>query len=141
MTCNTGTWSSNAFFVRDEGCLEGLCYHYNLEDVSDDERCEIAPTDDTGLFPGQEADEDGVVGDGGYAFFEELAGHLEPDPHNICVLMQVTRRGAGGIVGRAIAIRSPELGEPWMVEIDLDDIYDQAMAVFGLTEEPERVDE
>jgi hypothetical protein len=141
MTRNTGTWSSNAFFVRDEGRLEGLCCHHNLEHIPDDERFEIAPTDDTGLLPGQEADEDGIAGDGGYAFLEELAGYLTPAPNNICVLMQVTRRGAGGIVGRAIAIRSPEVGEPWMVEVDLNDIYDQAMTVFGLPIEPERIDE
>jgi hypothetical protein len=69
-----------------------------------------------------------------------LAAHLVPDPTNVAIVMEAGHEGLRYLTGRAVALRSPELGEPWSATVNLDDIYVKAQSTWALPDEPNRAE-
>jgi hypothetical protein len=142
MARHTGFWRSNRFAVRDLSRFHNWCSGLDvIYDIEDDERVVLYHDGRTGLFPDDvyfdENDKLRITDPCPTGFMDELSEHLAPEPDNVCVLVQATARGVRWVRGEAWAIRSPELGDPYMVQVSIDDIYHRAKKVFRLKDEPE----
>jgi hypothetical protein len=79
---------------------------------------------------------DGEVREASFDFLEELSQHLVPERDNVCVLTQVYIEKPI-IRGDAWAVRSPALGETYMVQTDLLEILYKAKRLFRLRKLPD----